>query len=151
MRGCSWGGHAWLLGGMCGCVGGCAWLLGGVRGCSGGGHAWLLGGACVVAPGGCVVAPGGHAWLLLGEGVHGFSQGGHAWLLPGGMRGFFDEIRSMSGRYTSYWNAFLLGMNHCDLLGMTFYDLLGMNNCVNYLVNNVLYCTNSVHSHLLFG
>ena len=24
------------------------------------------------------------------------------------MRGFFDEIRSMSGRYASYWNAFLL-------------------------------------------
>ena len=26
----------------------------------------------------------------------------------GGMRGFSDEIRSMSGRYASYWNAFLL-------------------------------------------
>ena len=37
-----------------------------------------------------MVAPGGHAWLL---------QGGRAW--------FFDEIRSMSGRYASYWNAFL--------------------------------------------
>ena len=59
---------------------------GGVHGCSGGG--------CVVAPGGgaCVVAPrGGHAWLLVEGGVH----------------GFFDEIRSMSGRYASYWNAFL--------------------------------------------
>ena len=45
-----------------------------------------LGGACVVAPGGaCVVA------------------------LEGGMRGIRQntEIRSMSGRYASYWNAFL--------------------------------------------
>ena len=58
-----------------------AWLLPG-------GRAWLLrGGACVVAPGGaCMVAPGG-----------------------GGMRGIQrdTEIRSMSGRYASYWNAFL--------------------------------------------
>ena len=119
---CPQGGHAWLLAG-----GVCAWLLrGGMHGCSGG-HAWLLGGACVVAPGGmhgcsrgaCVVAPGGHAWLLWGAcmvapgGVHGCSEG-HAWLLRGacvvargGVRGFFDEIRSMSGRYASYWNAFL--------------------------------------------
>ena len=100
------GWHVWLLGGQ------------GVRGCSGGacmvawgGHVWLLGGACVVARGACVVAPGGHAWLL---------WGGHAWLLRGGMHGcsggacvvffsFFryNEIRSMSGRYASYWNAFL--------------------------------------------
>ena len=126
------GGHALLLwGGMCGCSGGacmvaprgCAWLFlgghvwllwGGVHGCSGGacmvaleGHVWLLQGGmrgcsgrvCVVAPGGaCVVAPSGCAWLL---------PGGHAWLLWGGMHGFIDEIRSMSGRYTSYWNAFL--------------------------------------------
>ena len=81
------GGHAWLLwggGGMCGCSGG-------VHGCSGGacvvalgGHAWLLGG--VGGWGGCVVLPGGGR---------------------GGVRGFFHEIRSMSGRYASYWNAFL--------------------------------------------
>ena len=86
---------------------------GGIHGCLGG--AWLLrgeGGTYVVAWGGvhgcsrgaCVVAPGG-AWLLRGAcvvapgGVHGCS---------GGMHGFFHEIRSMSGRYASYWNAFLL-------------------------------------------
>ena len=91
------------------------------------------GGACVVAPGGevCVVAAGGgHAWLL--RGVHGCSWGGHAslllggvcgcsqgvkhvWLLQGGVRGCcrggacmgYNEIRSISGRYASYWNAFL--------------------------------------------
>ena len=100
------GGHVWLLGGMHGCQGacmvaeGCVWLWGG--------HAWLLGEACVVARGmhGCW----GHAWL----------QGGHAWLqgglcmVAGGMSGCsggacvgYDEIRSMSGRYASYWNAFL--------------------------------------------
>ena len=112
MHGCSWGacmvapggGHVWLL-------------LGGMHGCS-----W---GACVVALGGCAwLLQGGHAWLLRGcawllrGGVHGCSREGRAWLLLGGMRGwsggsvcgFFNEIRSMSGRYTSYWNAFLLQM-----------------------------------------
>ena len=86
--------------------GGCAWLLGG--GCV------VAQGACMVAPrGACVVARGGHTWLLQG-GVCGCSGGacvvalgGHAWLLRGGVRGFFDEIWSMSGRYVSYWNAFL--------------------------------------------
>ena len=120
MRGC--GGHLWLQGG------GCAWLQGG--------HAWLWGvcmvvggmrgcrGACMVA-GACVVA-GGHAWLL--GGMHGcrgacMVAGGEAWLWGvcmvaggwawlGGMHDCwgcigYDEIRSMSGRYTSYWNAFL--------------------------------------------
>ena len=34
------------------------------------------------------------------------------WFYSGGMRGFssffgYNEIRSMSGRYASYWNAFL--------------------------------------------
>ena len=48
---------------------------------------------------------GGRAW---------FYSGGHAgFYLEGGMRGFFsffgyNEIQSMSGRYASYWNAFLL-------------------------------------------
>ena len=64
-----------------------------------GGCAWLLGGACVVA---------------LGGDVHGF-LGGVCVFFWGGMRGFFlggacigyDEIRSMSRQYASYWNAFL--------------------------------------------
>ena len=99
------GGHVWFY------LGGCAWLLPG-------GHVWLLGGVCVVLF-------GGHAWLLPG-GVHGCSGGmrGFIWgacmvlfggvcmVLFGGMRGFFsffryNEIRSMSGRYASYWNASL--------------------------------------------
>ena len=129
------GGHAWLLrwgvwlhcvvalggmhgcsGGMCGCSGGHAWLLGGhvwlLGGCmvaggacvvALGGHAWLLGGACVVLKGACMVAQRGHVWLL----------GGHVWLLQGGACVvFFDEIRSMSGQYASYWNAFLYNHIH---------------------------------------
>ena len=130
VHGCSWGGmhgclggHAWLLlGGHAWLLpGGCVWLLGGVHGCS-----WGEGGmqGCVVAPRrwgacmvawGCVAAPGGD--------MRGCSRGG-AWLLQrgcvvaprggmhgcsGGMRGIRrdTEIRSMSGRYASYWNAFL--------------------------------------------
>ena len=95
------------------CPQGGAWLLLG-------GHAWLLWGGCVVAPGGHACCSGGGVWLL--QGGHAWLlQGGHAWLLPGGcvvapggvhgfLRGrawFFDEMRSMSGRYASYWNAFL--------------------------------------------
>ena len=116
--GCSGGMHGCSRGG-CGCSGGHAWLLpGGVCGCSQGGMhgcSWGGGQACMVAPSGgvwllwggvhgcswgvCMVAPGG--------GMCGCSEGGHAWLLGGGMRGFFDEIRSMSGWYASYWNAYL--------------------------------------------
>ena len=84
--------------GMCGC--GCVCVV--------------AGGACVVAGGSmcgcrgaCMVA-GGCAWLW---GVC-VVAGGCAWLrrerawLPGGCIGY-DQIRSMSGRYASYWNAFL--------------------------------------------
>ena len=87
MHGCSWGGRVWLL------LGGHAWLLLGGHAwlLTVGGHAWLLTeGGCVVGPGGCMVAPGGCV------------------VATGGARGFFNEIRSMSGRYASYWNAFLL-------------------------------------------
>ena len=81
------------------------------------GGCMVAGGGCVVAGGVCMVAAeGGHAWLL--RGVCLVAQGGHVWLLRGGvhccswgggMRGIQrdTEIRSMSGRYASYWNAFL--------------------------------------------
>ena len=97
------GGHAWLLlGGACMVApGGCALLLpGGMCGCS-------RGGVCGCFQGVCIVAPGGHVWLLLG---------GACVVAPGGVHGFFDEIRSMSGRYASYWNAFLFQLasfTHC--------------------------------------
>ena len=120
VRGCSrGGGRAWLLwgGGMHGCSGG------DVRGCSGGA---------------CMIAPGGPAWLLLG---------GPVWLLWGGMRscsggacmvapGRGDmhgirrdtEIRSMSGRYASYWNAFL------------FYLFLHTSNVTVNIINYIKSC-----------
>ena len=62
VRGCSRG-HVWLLPGMWVVApGGHAWLLGGVCGCLGG-HVWLLwGGMHGCCWGVCVVAPGGHAW-----------------------------------------------------------------------------------------
>ena len=99
--GCAWlllGGHAWLLwGAMHGCSGGCVWLL--------------PGGTCMVTPmGACVVAPGGHVWLLWGVGACMVAPGG------GGMHGIGQdtEIRSMSGWYASYWNAFLFeNYVHC--------------------------------------
>ena len=94
-------------------------------------------GVCVVLFGeACMVLFRGHVWFYLGGvrgfiwgGMHGFIQGagmvllgracvvlfgGCAWFYSGGggMCGFFsffgyNEIRSMSRWYTSYWNAFL--------------------------------------------
>ena len=74
---------------------------GGVRGCSQGGRerGCSRGGACVVALGGVHGCSRG--------GMHGCSRGRMCGCSWGGMHGFFDEIRSMSGRYASYWNAFL--------------------------------------------
>ena len=90
--------HGFILGGMRGfiwgaCVvfsRGCMVLLGGMRG--------FIRGACMVLFRGACMVLLGHAW---------FYSGG-----MGGMRGFssffgYNEIRSMSGRYASYWNAFL--------------------------------------------
>ena len=70
----------------------------------------------MVAPrGACVVAPGG------------------------GVRGFFDEIRSMSGRYASYWNAFLLiliihigiCLNEPSLRRHTLVFIIFLNGCTS--------------------
>ena len=84
-------------GDMCGCWGACmvtkgehAWLWGGMCGCWGGMHGCQ--GACGCW-GACMVA-GGHAWL---GGMCG----------RGGACVGYDEIRSMSGRYASYWNALM--------------------------------------------
>ena len=110
---------AW--GGMCGCFrGACVIAQGACMVARGAcvvarGHAWLPGGVCMVAPmGGCMVSLGGMHGCSRGEvrgcsrGLHGFSKG-HAWLLLGGMHGIQrdTQIRSMSRRYASYWNAFL--------------------------------------------
>ena len=104
------GGHAWFYSG-----GACMVLFGGACMVLFGGHAWFysggmrgfIWGACVVLFGGMRGFIRGHAWFI---------QGGHAWFYSrGGMHGFFsffryNEIRSMSGRYASYWNAFLSSM-----------------------------------------
>ena len=102
------GGHAWLL------PGGHVWLLPE-------GHAWLLcsGGHAWLLPGGCAWLLRGHAWFYSGGvwfysgGMHGFIWGVVCGFIQGGMHGFFsffgyNEIQSMSERYASYWNAFLL-------------------------------------------
>ena len=66
---------------------------------------------CVIlfTGGGCVVLFGGVRGFIRGGAW--FYSGGRAWFYLGG-HGFFsfcgyNEIRSMSGRYASYWNAFL--------------------------------------------
>ena len=101
------GGHAWfyLAGGMHGFIRGACMVLFG-------GHAWFYsGGMCGFIWGGMCGFTGGHAWFYFG-GMHGFIRG-HAWFYSGGacmVFSFFfghNEIRSMSGRYASYWNAFL--------------------------------------------
>ena len=100
------GGHAWFyLGG--------AWFY------LGGGMCGFIWGACMVLfRGVCMVLFGGHAWFYSG-GMCGFIWGvcmvllgGMCGFIWGGMHGFFsffgyNEIQSMSGRYASYWNAFL--------------------------------------------
>ena len=103
------GGHVWFYLGACvvlfggACVvlfrgwGACMVLFGGMRG-------FIWGGLC-----GFIL--GGMRGFIVG-GMHGFIQGGMHGFILGGVCGFFsffgyNEIRSMSGRYTSYWNAFL--------------------------------------------
>ena len=87
-------------------------------GCVGGVHGR---GACVA--GGC--AWWGHVsqWgvCMAGGRMHG--QGGtchgRGVCVVGGMHARYYEIRSMSGRYASYWNAFLLnGAKTRDIVGM---------------------------------
>ena len=105
--GCVWWGGmhgegACMAGGMCG--------GGGMHGrgvCVAGGHAWqgwgVWQGACMAES----VRGRGCAWwgevCMARGGVHG----------RGGMRGRYYEIRSMSGRYASYLNAFLLKLKLC--------------------------------------
>ena len=130
------GGHAWFYS----AGEGCAWFysVGGMRGfIPGGWRAWFY------SAGGCAwfYSAGGCVWFYSVGGVHGFIRGGmHGFiqqggvcgfiqrgacmvLFRGGVRGFFsfsgyNEIRSMSGRYASYWNAFLylVAMTDCPHL-----------------------------------
>ena len=91
---------------------------------TGGGHAWL-GGACVVGGGICgrgcawqgacvaggVCGGGGHVWQRSIHGRGGMC--GRGVCMAGGMRGRKGGMPARrdghcSGRYASYWNAFLL-------------------------------------------
>ena len=73
--------------------------MGGVRG--------FFWGVWVVFLGGVHGFSGGCAWFFLGGVCMVFSRG-HAWFFLGGACVGYDELRSMSGRCASYWNAFLL-------------------------------------------
>ena len=64
-----------------------------------GGHAWLL-------PGGCAWLLRGGACVVFLGGMHFF--GGVCVVFSDGACIGYDEIRSMSRRYASYWNACLL-------------------------------------------
>ena len=97
-----WGGHAWFYWGVCMVLfGGHAWFYsGGMRGFIQGVRGFIQG-VCGFIQGGMHGFSGGHAWFFWG-----------CMVFPGGVHGFFsffgyNEIRSMSGRYASYWNAFL--------------------------------------------
>ena len=79
----------------------------------GGMHGFIRG-ACVVLFGGVhgFIWGGMHGFIW---GVCGFIRGGMHGFIRGGVHGFssffgYNEIRSMSGRYASYWNAFLLAL-----------------------------------------
>ena len=120
VRGCS-------RGGVHGCSRGAVWLLWRGHAFFPRGGAWLfLGGHAWLLRGACMVFSGGHAWFFLaGEafmvfsgGCMVFSSGGACVVFSGGVcvvwRGVcigYDEIRSMSGRYASYWNAFFFMTN----------------------------------------
>ena len=132
------GGHAWFyLGGMHGFIWGACMVLFGGR------YAWFYsGGMPGFIWGVCVVLFGGHAWFYLG-GMCGFIWGA-CMVLLGGMLGFirgvcgfiggracffrffrYNEIRSMSGWYAFYWNAFLFVFNYfLPRFYFTFYDFL---------------------------
>ena len=98
------------LGGACMVLfGGHAWFY------SGGVHGFIQGRGDVrgfIWGGGCVWFYSGGMCGFIRGGMHGFIQGGMRGFIQGGMCGFFsffgyNEMRSMSGWYASYWNAFL--------------------------------------------
>ena len=104
-RGACMAGEACMAGGLHGSRGAC--MAGGMHGREGG-HAWQGKGGMHGREGGCT-------WQ---GGMHGR---GHAWqgacMAGGGMCGRYYEIRSMSGQYASYWNAYLL----CDVFSVFLY------------------------------
>ena len=142
MRDCSGGGTCMVapggcmvaLGGMCGCSWGGvhAWLLPG-------GHAWLLWGGVHGCSGGCMVALGGMCGCSGGAYMRGCSQGGMCGCSEGRVHGIRRdmEIRSMSGRYASYWNVSLyllvstqFGNGRRTKEGVTFHECQKFQCCI---------------------
>ena len=77
---------------------------GGMRGFTQGACMVLFrGGVCGFIWGAWMVFLGGHAWFFWGGMCDFFGEGAHGFFSFFG----YNEIRSMSGWYTSYWNAFL--------------------------------------------
>ena len=110
-----------MAGGWGACMaGGWACMAGGMHGreaCMAGGHAWwghAWQGLCMA--GGAYMAGGhawwGHAWqgvCMAGTGMHGRGVCVACMHAPPPPRRYY-EIRSMSGRYASYWNALLFSV-----------------------------------------
>ena len=88
---------------VCLSTGVCVWQ-GGMHGR--GGHVWQ---GCVHGRG--VQAGGVQAGGVQAGGVHGRGHGGVCVVGGHACHGRYHGIRSMSGRYASYWNAFLFDMN----------------------------------------
>ena len=97
------GGHAWQGHALQGCV--CGGGMHGKGGCVAGG---MHGRGCVCGKGVCVVG------ACMAGGMHSGGMCDRGPCMTGGVYGRYYEIRSMSGRYASYWNAFLL-INNFEL------------------------------------
>ena len=113
-------GHAWFYLGVCAWFysgGVCGFIWGGMRG-------FILGGVHGFIWGACVVFSGG---------MHGFSGGVHVFFSI--FR--YNEIQSMSGRYASYWNAFLLPPAN--------------EVCEGYVFTGVCHSVHRGHAWLLWG
>ena len=135
--------HGFIWGGMRGFIRGHAWFYLGGRAWfyleGAGGHAWFYWG--------CVVLFEWRAWFYSG-GMHGFIRGACVVLfggVGGGVCGFssffgYNEIRSMSGRYASYWNAFLyflivwMTSSSCQMSCYLSYD-----HCFKFSFLNMIY------------
>ena len=121
--------------------GGCAWFyLGGMHGLIRGACMVLFGGACMVLfRGACMVLFGGHAWFYLGACVRGFFS-------------FFgyNEIRSMSGWYASYWNAFLFFLFlYSPILSMNLHQIIRFE-IYWYNKKATLFCLSCIHPSPVF-
>ena len=93
-----------------------------------------LGGVCGCSGGVCFFSRGMHGFFW-GGGMHGFFQVGVRGFSWGGACIGYDEIRSMSGLYASYWNALLLYHFFCFLKNLNIKCIIIPNwyqNCIKH-------------------